>query len=110
MGMSKKQLEKNRDLILNMINKIDAISNFCKDQFIVIKLAKFQQQLYKLSAAEECYVSEIDHKINDIVEDILKLVMKHDSGNEEIESLLNTSLTNLIDLMDTRVTIEYLDN
>jgi len=108
MKIKKKQLEKNRDLILNMINKIDAISNFCKDEFIIIKLAKFQQQLYKLSAAKECYVSEIDHKINNVVDDILKLVMKN-KNTDSMEKILHTSLTNLIELMDTRVTIEYLE-
>ena len=106
--MRKKQLAKNRDLILNMINKIDAISNFCQDEFIVIKLAKFQQQLYKLSAAKEYYVQEIDYKINNVIDDILKLVMKH-KNSDSIEKIMHSSLTNLIELMDTRVTIEYLE-
>lgn len=106
--MRKKQLIKNRDLILNMINKIDAISNFCMDELIVIKLAKVQQQLYKLSAAKECYVQEIDYKINNIIDDILKLVMKH-KNSDSMEKVLHSSLTNLIELMDTRVTIEYVE-
>ena len=106
--MKKKQLEKNRVLILNMINKIDAISNYCQDAFIIIKLAKFQQQLYKLTAAQEFYVAEIDYKINNVIDDILKLVMKH-KNSDSMESLLHTSLTNLIELMDTRITLEYLD-
>ena len=106
--MRKKQLAKNRDLILNMINKIDAISNFCQDEFIVIKLAKFQQQLYKLSAAQEYYVQEIDYKINDIIDDILKLVMKN-KNSDSMEKIMHSSLTNLIELMDTRITIEYIE-
>ena len=58
--MNKKKLQQNRDLIANMINKIDAISNYCDDELVIIKLAKFQQQLYKLTAQNVYYVSEID--------------------------------------------------
>ena len=106
--MRKGKIEQNKNLILNMINKIDAISNFAKDEFIIIKLAKFQQQLYKLEGAREYYVSEIDYKINDVIDDILKLVMKH-KDSDALEELLQKSLTNLIELMDTRVTVEYLN-
>jgi len=106
--MGKGKIEQNKNLILNMINKIDAISNFCKDEFIIIKLAKFQQQLYKLEGSREYYVSEIDYKINDVIDDILKLVMKH-KDSDALEELLQKSLTNLIELMDTRVTVEYLN-
>ena len=106
--MRKNKIEQNRNLILNMINKIDAISNFCKEPFVIIKLAKFQQQLYKLEAAKECYVSEIDYKINDVIDDILNLVMKH-KDCDALEEVMHSSLTNLIELMDTRITIEYLN-
>lgn len=108
MKISKKKIEKNRKMLLDMINKIDAISNYCKDEFIVIKLAKFQQQLYKLSAAKECYISEIDHKIENIIDDILKIVV-NDKNSDSTEKILHPSLSNLIELMDTRVTLEYLD-
>lgn len=106
--MNKRKLEKNKKLILDMINKVDAISNFCMDEFIIIKLAKFQQQLYKLNASQEYYVSEIDYKINDVIDDILKFVMKH-KNSDVMENKLQASLTNLIELMETRVTLEYLD-
>ena len=106
--MNKKKLKQNRDLIANMINKIDAISNFCDDEFIIIKLAKFQQQLYKLTAANEYYVADIDYKINDVIDDILKIVMKYKNSDEQ-DRILHTSLSNLIDLMETRITLEYLD-
>ena len=41
--MAKKVVD-SKELIYNMINKIDIISNYCMDPMIVIKLAKFQQQ------------------------------------------------------------------
>ena len=46
MYMCKKRTD-GKELIYNMINKIDAISYYCMDAMIIIKLAKFQQQLYK---------------------------------------------------------------
>ena len=49
MYMCKKRTD-GKELIYNMINKIDAISYYCMDPMIIIKLAKFQQQLYKVTA------------------------------------------------------------
>lgn len=106
--MNKKKLKQNEELILNMINKIDAISNYCDNEFVIIKLAKFQQQLYKLNAANEYYVSDIDYKINDVIDDILKIVMKYKNSDDQ-DRILHTSLSNLIELMETRITLEYLD-
>lgn len=106
--MNKKKLQQNRDLIANMINKIDAISNYCDDEFVIIKLAKFQQQLYKLTAQNVYYVSEIDYKINDVIDDVLKIVMKYKNSDEQ-DRILHNTLTQLIDLMETRITLEYLD-
>ncbi len=105
--LNKKKLEQNRILLLNMINKVDAISNYCEDEMVIIKLAKFQQQLYKLTANKEYYISEIDYKINDVIDDILKYVMKY-KNNYTMDKTLNASLTNLIELLETRITINDL--
>lgn len=107
--MTKKQLKLNKLLIANMINKIDSISNYCKDEMLIIRLAKFQQQLFKLNAAEEVYVTDIDYKINDVIDDILKIVMK-EKDSASLERLLNNSASQLIDLMETRITIDHLND
>ena len=107
--MTKKQLKLNKLLIANMINKIDSISNYCKDEMLIIRLAKFQQQLFKLNAAEEVYVTDIDYKINDVIDDILKIVMK-EKDSASLERLLNNSVSQLIDLMETRITIDHLND
>jgi hypothetical protein len=108
--MTKKQLQLNKDLINNMINKIDNISNYCKDPILIIKLAKFQQQLFKIrkKGAEEVIVTEIDYKINDVIDDILKIVATQ-KDSDELEAMLGKSLSNLIDLMETRITLDYLN-
>ena len=104
----KNNVQVNKDLINNMINKIDMISNYCKDPMLIIKLAKFQQQLFKLKGAEEIYVSDIDYKINDVIDDILRIVIKQ-KDTDDLENMLGSSLSNLIDLMDTRIALDYVN-
>lgn len=104
--MNKKQLKLNKDLVNNMINKIDSISNYCKDPMLVIKLAKFQQQLFRMNSAKEVFITEIDYKINDVIDDVLKIVSTQ-KDSDELEKMLGNSLSNLIDLMDTRIALDY---
>lgn len=104
----KNNVQVNKDLINNMINKIDMISNYCKDPMLIIKLAKFQQQLFKVNGAEEIYVSDIDYKINDVIDDILRIVIKQ-KDTDDLENMLGSSLSNLIDLMDTRIALDYVN-
>ena len=108
MYMSKKKID-SKELIYNMINKIDIISNYCMNPMIIIKLAKFQQQLYKITALNKYNVQAIDLKINDVIDDIVKLVMKN-KNSDSMEKLLATSLTNLINLMETRIALEHVDD
>ena len=108
MYMSKKKID-SKELIYNMINKIDIISNYCMNPMIIIKLAKFQQQLYKITALNKYNVRAIDLKINDVIDDIVKLVMKN-KNSDSMEKLLATSLTNLINLMETRIALEHVDD
>ena len=108
MYMCKKRTD-GKELIYNMINKIDAISYYCMDAMIIIKLAKFQQQLYKITALNKYDAQAIDLKIDQVIDDILKLVMKN-KNTDSMESLLSTSLTNLISLMDTRIALEHVDD
>jgi hypothetical protein len=106
--MSKKKTN-GKELIYNMINKIDIISYHCKDAMIIIKLAKFQQQLYKITALNKYDAQAIDLKIDQVIDDIIKLVMKN-KNSDSMENLLSSSLTNLINLMDTRIALEHVDD
>lgn len=106
--MAKKIVDSN-ELIYNMINKIDIISNYCMDPMIVIKLAKFQQQLYKINMFKQYNALAIDLQINQVIDDIVKLVMKN-KNSDSMESLLQSSLTNLINLMDTRIALEHVND
>ena len=106
--MSKKKTN-GKELIYNMINKIDTISYYCMDAMIIIKLAKFQQQLYKVTAFKKYNAQAIDLKIDQVLDDIIKLVMKN-KNTDSMEETLSISLTNLIDLMDTRIALEHVDD
>jgi hypothetical protein len=104
-----KKIVDSKELIYNMINKIDIISNYCMDPMIVIKLAKFQQQLYKINLFKQYNALAIDLQINQVIDDIVKLVMKN-KNSDSMEALLHSSLTNLISLMDTRIALEHIDD
>ena len=108
MYMCKKKTD-GKELIYNMINKIDAISYYCMDPMIIIKLAKFQQHLYKVTAFKKYNAEAIDLKINEVLDDIIKLVMKN-KNSDSMEETLSSSLTNLISLMDTRIALEHIDD
>ena len=105
----KKNIVDSKELVYNMINKIDIISNYCMDPMIVIKLAKFQQQLYKINLFKQYNALAIDLKINQVIDDIVKLVMKN-KNSDSMEKLMSSSLTNLIELMDTRIALEHIDD
>ena len=79
------------------------------DPMIVIKLAKFQQQLYKINLFKQYNALAIDLKINQVIDDIVKLVMKN-KNSDSMETLLHSSLTNLINLMDTRIALEHVND
>ena len=44
-----------------------------------------------------------------VIDDIVKLVMKN-KNSDSMEKLLATSLTNLINLMETRIALEHVDD